>query len=96
MEEKQLRVQTVRDITHKLSQEIGKLPYKYLKYILISVGTNDLDEKDHQQVIGELELLVADIRTKYPGIQFIINEVLPRSDHRNSEVSNYGQYQESN
>ena len=74
---------------HKLSGEIRKLPYRTLKYILISVGTNDLDEKDHEQVLGELDLLIMDIRSRFPGIKFIINELLPRRDDRNSEVGKF-------
>ena len=71
---------------HKLAEEINKLPYKSLKYILISVGTNDLDVKDHEQVLGELEIIISDIRSRFSGIKFIINEFLPRRDNRNNEV----------
>ena len=60
----------------KVSEELAKLPYKNIKYFLISVGTNDLDSKDHQQVLGELERLINDTSVKYPGIKFIINEFL--------------------
>ena len=72
-----------------VTEEVKKLPYKSLKYIVISVGTNDLDEKDHEQVLGELELLVHDIRRKFIGIKFVINELLPRKDHRNNEVGKF-------
>ncbi len=74
---------------HKLAEEIKKLPYKSLRYILISVGTNDLDVKDHEQVLGELQLIISDIRSRFPGIKFIINEFLPRRDNRNSEVAKF-------
>ena len=74
---------------HKLSEEINKLPYTSLKYILISVGTNDLDEKDHEQVLAELEFMIIDVRARFPGIKFIINELLPRRDERNSEVGKF-------
>ena len=71
---------------HTVAETVKALPYKSLKYIFLSVGTNDLDTKDHDQVLGELMLLVNEIRTKYPGIKFIINELLPRGDIRNSKV----------
>ena len=57
--------------------------------MVISVGTNDLDEKDHNQVLGELELLLNDVRARFPGVKFIINELLPRLDQRNEEVGRF-------
>ena len=74
---------------HKLAKQINELPYKSLRYIFLSVGTNDLDDKDHDQVIGELQLLIDDTRKRYPGIKFIINEFLPRGDERNTEVGKF-------
>ena len=74
---------------HKIAELVREFPYKSLKYIFLSVGTNDLDTKDHDQVLGELMLLVDEIRAKYPGIKFIINELLPRRDNRNTEVGKF-------
>ena len=73
----------------KVWEEVQKLQCKVLKYMVISVGTNDLDEKDHDQVLGELELLLNDIRARFPGVKFIINELLPRLDERNDEVGRF-------
>ncbi len=72
-----------------LSEQIKKLTYKQVKYIFISVGTNDLDLKDHKQVFGELLILIDDIRARFPGIKIIINELLPRKDARNNEVGKF-------
>ena len=72
-----------------MSEQVKKLRYRSVKYLLISVGTNDLDDKDNEQVFGELELVLADIRTQFPGIKFIINELLPRKDERNSEIGEF-------
>ncbi len=74
---------------HNLSELLKKLTYKQLKHIFISVGTNDLDLKDHEQVFGELRMVVDDIRGRFPGIKIIINELLPRKDARNAEVSRF-------
>ena len=72
-----------------MSEQVKKLRHKSVKYLLISVGTNDLDDKDNEQVFGELELVLADIRTQFLGIKFIINKLLPREDERNSEIGEF-------
>ena len=69
---------------HKVAEEVKKLRYTSLKYMVISVGTNDLDEKDHDQVLGELDLLLNDIRRRFVGVKFVINQLIPRNDARNS------------
>ena len=70
----------------QLSQLINNYHIKDLKYILISVGTNDLDDKDHLQVLDEMKCILSEIRYKYPGIKIIINEFTPRKDSRDREV----------
>ena len=57
-----------------------------IDYLLISVGCNDLDSKDHKQVFSEAEVLLQQIRTSYPGIKIIFSEITPRNDMRDSEV----------
>ena len=74
---------------HRVSEEIKNLQYKDIQHILLSVGTNDLDTKDYDQVLGELKLLINDVRAKYPKVKFIINEFLPRNDARNGEVEKF-------
>ena len=71
---------------HKVAEEVRKLRYTSLKYMVISIGTNDLDEKDHEQVLGELDTLLNDIRRRFAGVKFVINELIPRNDPRNEEV----------
>ena len=60
-----------------------------LKYVLLNVGMNDLDTKDHTQVFGEAELLFDQIRSKLPGIKLIISEITPRADQKDPEVKAY-------
>ncbi len=74
---------------HSLAEHVKKLTYKKVKHILISVGTNDLDLKDHGQVFGELVIVVDEIRARFQGIKFVINELLPRKDDRNEEVAKF-------
>ena len=57
------RCGTLFDVSKVLSDP----SLKELKYFLLNVGTNDLDEKDHRQVFGELELMLNEMRTKFPG-----------------------------
>ena len=49
-----------------------------VKYFLISVGTNDIDTKNPEDIINEYIEIVDLLRTKYPGIKIIINELPPR------------------
>ena len=79
---------------HRVSEEIKNLQYKDVQHVLLSVGTNDLDTKDYDQVLGELKLLIHDIRDKYPRVKIVINEFLPRNDERNGEVEKFNYYLE--
>ena len=73
----------------KASQLIITEDIKELKYILLSIGVNDLDNKHHTQVFGEMRTLIDQIRLKYPGIKIIIGEATPRKDERDDEVKQY-------
>ena len=57
-----------------------------LKYVLISVGVNDCDTKNCQEVFGEIESIFDLIRNKYPGVKIIMSEITPRRDKRDREV----------
>ena len=72
-----------------LDHPLEKEGIKELKYILLNVGVNDLDEKDHTVVFDEMQKLIVLVRTKYPGIKIIIGEATPRNDPRDEEVKNY-------
>ena len=48
-----------------ISQVIKELNVKEIKYVLISVGCNDLDEKDHSQVLDEMKSLIKQIKEKF-------------------------------
>ena len=74
-----------------VSRVITSSSIKQLLHLLLHVGTNDLDNKDHKQVFGELELLLEAIRLKFPGISIVISELLPRNDHRDAEVKLFNQ-----
>ena len=71
---------------NKVSKYITETNICELNYLLLNVGCNDLDQKNHDQVFGELELLLDQIRTKYTNIKFIISEITPRHDDRDEEV----------
>ena len=75
---------------HEVSNTIKEEKYnKGLKYILLNVGVNDIDKKDHDQVLEEMELLIREIRTQFPDIKLIISEITPRNDERDKEVQLY-------
>ena len=74
-----------------VSKKIDENELEGLQYALISVGVNDLDSKDHQQVFGEMEVIIDKMRRKYPGIKLIISEITPRNDRKDNEVKNCNQ-----
>ena len=47
---------------------------------------NDLDQKDREQVFGEMVTILDQIRNKYKNTKFIISEITPRNDNRDNEV----------
>ena len=77
---------------HKVAEEMKTLEHTCIQHLLISVGTNDLDTKTYDQVLGEMDILLAEIRLKHQGIKFIINELLPRNDNRNDEVDKFNHH----
>ena len=53
---------------HNVSQLFKNQLDSTLKYVLLHVGVNDIDTKDHIQVFGEAELVFDQIRAKVPGV----------------------------
>ena len=74
---------------HEVNKTIDESEIEELKYILISVGVNDLDVKDHMQVFGEMELIINKTCENYPGIKLVISEITSRKDRRDNEVIKY-------
>ena len=70
----------------EVSRVVKNSCVKELKYLLLHVGTNDLDNKDYLQVLDELKQLLKDARRRFPGVKFIISEMLPRNDARDEDV----------
>ena len=60
--------------------------YLNLKYILINVGVNDIDENNGTQVFDKISKLVQLTKQKHVGIKIILAEITPRKDDRNREV----------
>ena len=57
-----------------------------VKYFLISVGTNDIDEKEPNAILDEYVEIVDLLRRKYPGIKVIINQLPPRKTSNDEKV----------
>ena len=57
-----------------------------LKYVFVNVGVNDCDTKDHEQVFGEMKMVIDQIRRKIPNAKIIMSEITPRTDDRDIEV----------
>ena len=71
---------------YDVSKMVGEKNLTDVKHFLLNVGLNDIDDKDHKQVFQETEMLINQLRNKYPGIKMIISELIPRKDNRNDEV----------
>ena len=69
-----------------VSRVVKNSSVKGLKYFLLHVGTNDLDNKHYLQVLDELKQLLNDVRCRFPGVKFIVSELLPRNDVRDEDV----------
>ena len=59
---------------------------KNVKYMLINVGVNDLDQKSGENVFDELKNTINIIRNKYEGIKIMLSEITPRRDEKDAEV----------
>ena len=60
--------------------------YTKLKYFLIAVGCNDLDEHEAYEVFGAIRNIVTKLQHMHHGIKVIIGEITPRMDNRDSAV----------
>ena len=60
--------------------------FSKLQYFFISVGVNDIDTKDGEEVFDEMKNTIVKLKNKHPNIKVIISEITPRMDERDSEV----------
>ena len=65
---------------------INRTRYTNIKYILIAVGVNDLDETDGSELADKFGSLIGSIHESYPDVKIILNEVTPRNDNRDEHV----------
>ena len=63
-----------------------KVSYKKLQYFFMSVGCNDIDSKDGEEVFDELKHFVLKMKDLHPDIKVIVSEITPRMDDRDAEV----------
>lgn len=71
---------------NEVSKVLTDSNYTGLKYILINVGVNDVDEISGVSVFNRLTEIVKDTQQKYKGIKVILGEITPRADNRDVEV----------
>ena len=73
-------------IINEAQHAINEMDYANLKYVLLSVGVNDVDDEEGYSVANRMSNLIDAIGNKYPGVKIILNEVTPRNDDRDSHV----------
>ena len=64
----------------------GREQFDNLKYIFISVGTNDLEKKTAHELFTSKRKFVQKVSETYPGMKFILSEVTPRMDEIDARV----------
>ena len=69
----------------------NKKQYTKLKYLFISVGTNDLVYKTPHQLFQTVHNFVVKLKDSVPGIKIILSEVLPRMDDVDKKVKEVNQ-----
>ena len=77
------RCYTLSQVSQIVSRNIE---YSNLKYFLISVGCNDLDNKEPEEVFNAIREIAVQLKTSYPEIKIIIGEITPRMDARDPAV----------
>ena len=80
---KYVKTYTLDEVNNFMDQ---KTTYPNLKYFLISVGCNDCDNQEPQEVTLKLQDLVTKIKTQYPQVKVIVGEITPRKDRRDEVV----------
>ena len=53
---------------------------------MISVGKNDIDTKNPEDIYKEYTEIIDLLRRKFPGIKIIVGEITPRKVNKNNEV----------
>ena len=71
------------DIANRISNENH---IRGIKYVIISIGVNDLDTKSAEDVVQQLRNLIQLLDGKYDQPKFVINEITPRLDEKDGEV----------
>ena len=69
----------------EVERTLNENKYLNLKYILINVGINDIDEDNGTQVFNRISELVRLTKQKHGGIKIKLAEITPRKDDRNRE-----------
>ena len=63
----------------------GSVFYRNLKYILINVGVNDIDENSGVSVFNRIRETIENIQDKYT-VKIILGEITPRKDDKDDDV----------
>ena len=63
----------------------GNVNYRNLKYILINVGVNNIDENSGATVFNRIRETIDNIQEKY-SVKIILGELTPRKDEKDDDV----------
>lgn len=56
------------------------------KYVVVSVGVNDIDCKSAEEVLHQLQVVIGLLRDKYNNPKIILSEITPQTDDKDEEV----------
>ena len=71
---------------NEVSETLTDTNYRGLKYILINVGVNDLDENNGVSIFNRLNEIIVNVQHQYWDLKIILAEITPRKDDRDGEV----------
>ena len=77
------RCGNINELTNIINEDIV---YTNLKYILINVGVNDIDNQSGTDVFNRLKQTIHYIKNKFENVKIILSEITPRRDQRDEDV----------
>ena len=85
---KSVRITTLKDKTIYGATQLMKYGRMFAKHIMFQVGSNELENKEPDDIMEKLEKLVEVAREKVPHTDILFGEILPRfyKDRRLSSV----------
>ena len=77
--------------TDELQNVIKKFNFVITKHIVISVGTNDTDEGNPEEIYKTLVNIAEDLNKEYKDTNVYLSQLPPRNDNKNNKIKQLNQ-----